>query len=124
MRISAILAAAIMVVLFVAGASQTAVAHGWKSSDSARHVHTCPKRYRHRHKYRTNSYEDPYRYCYVPRGSYPYYNSGYWRPRHQVKTHYRFKQPPYYKAWGENRRHYRHREWHRNNHGRIPFWRW
>lgn len=69
-----------------------------------------------------NSYEDRYRYEYQPRGYYPYYNSGYWVPRETVRPNYDFVQPPYYQAWGDWVLGYNHREWHRENHGRVPFW--
>jgi hypothetical protein len=42
---------------------------------------------------------DPYAYQYEPRGYYPYYNSGYWRPNcGQCVTYY--QHPPYWAAWG------------------------
>ncbi|MEM1372437.1 MAG: hypothetical protein AAGG72_09465 [Pseudomonadota bacterium] len=75
---------------------------------------------RYRHSYRFHRGTDPYAYRYEPRGYYPYYNSGYWRPAHKVRRkRHHFVHPPYYKAWGDHRRGYHHREWHRKNHGRI-----
>jgi hypothetical protein len=58
----------------------------------------------HRH-YRSDWRYDPYRYSASPRGYYPYYNSGYWRPTHELRyrlDHYRpyAGLPPYYRAWG------------------------
>jgi hypothetical protein len=42
---------------------------------------------------------DPYAYQYEPRGYYPYYNSGYWKPNcGQCVTYY--QHPPYWAAWG------------------------
>ncbi|KUO55864.1 MAG: hypothetical protein APF80_13840 [Alphaproteobacteria bacterium BRH_c36] len=62
-------------------------------------------------------YGDPYAYRYMPRGYYPYYNSGYWVPSHVIRKRRYLRPPPYYKAWGENRRGYRHRQWHYRHHG-------
>jgi len=71
---------------------------------------------RYRHIYLHSSATDPYEYQYIPRGYYPYYNTAYWR------THYRVHRahnvlPPYYKAWGAERRNYHHVEWHRMHYG-------
>ncbi|HEX5599867.1 MAG TPA: hypothetical protein VFX46_04455, partial [Hyphomicrobiaceae bacterium] len=45
---------------------------------------------------------DPYAYRYEPRGYYPYYDAGYWRPLCGAKVDCvpRAFQPPYWKAWG------------------------
>ncbi len=76
--------------------------------------------FRERHyDHRYDGYVDPYEYRYEPRGYYPYYNSGYWVPRRWVRKRRYLRRPPYYKAWGDNRRYYRHRKWHRRNDGRI-----
>jgi len=74
--------------------------------------------------YRYDGYVDPYSYRYQPRGYYPYYNSGYWRPRHLVRKRRYYRRPTYYKAWGDNRRYHNHRRWHRRNHGRIRRGHW
>lgn len=120
--------AAVVAVIFscLAFTPDDAAAFGWKRQGApAGYARVQPiKRWVYRPRYRVNSHEDPYRYRYEPRGYYPYYNSGYWRPRNKVRRNYRFRHPPYYRAWGDNRRHYKHREWHRRNHGRIPFWQW
>ena len=61
---------------------------------------------------------DPYAYYYHPRGYYPYYNSGYWRPLHTWRKPNRdFVIPPYYQAWGYPKRCYKHRAWHLYHHG-------
>ncbi|MEQ8825195.1 MAG: hypothetical protein RIC14_12555 [Filomicrobium sp.] len=86
---------------------------GWGKTREVRH-HVYRPRYRHVYRYHRKT--DPYAYRYEPRGYYPYYNSGYWRPSRVVRKRYR--RPPYYKAWGDNRRGYRHREWHYRNYGR------
>lgn len=62
---------------------------------------------------------DPFAYKYCPRGYYPYYNSSYWRSRHEVGSNRaRFHHPKYYKAWGASRKHYRHYRWHAEHHDR------
>ncbi|MDX2205674.1 MAG: hypothetical protein NW223_23185 [Hyphomicrobiaceae bacterium] len=47
---------------------------------------------------------DPRTWYYGERGYYPYYGSGYWVPRAQMKTRYRYKylgpRYRYYPAWG------------------------
>jgi hypothetical protein len=68
---------------------------------------------------------DPYAYRYEPRGYYPYYDAGYWRPlcaNQTVCVPAEF-QPPYWKAWGYPKP-WRNREFHRAYHGRIWPWHW
>ncbi len=71
---------------------------------------------------------DPYAYRYEPRGYYPYYNSGYWRPAAEIRARraamYRPVPPPYYGAWGYPVPAYNHREWHAIHHGRIGHHHW
>jgi len=68
---------------------------------------------------------DPYAYRYEPRGYYPYYNSRYWRPAHEMRKSRKYlPQAPYYQAWGYPKRNYHHRQWHRRNHGRIRLGHW
>lgn len=47
---------------------------------------------------------DPRTWYYAERGYYPYYGSGYWVPRAEMKTRYRYKylgpRYRYYPAWG------------------------
>lgn len=59
--------------------------------------------------------ENRYGYRYEPRGYYPYYNSGYFGPPRI--TRFGGVRPPYYAAWGSNKRNYRHVEWHRRHYG-------
>jgi hypothetical protein len=61
---------------------------------------------------------DPYAYRYEPRGYYPYYNSGYWKPAWVMRQRPRpyYVHPPYYAAWGYPDRHYRHRDCHKVHH--------
>lgn len=104
-----------------AGAGPFAMAHIAGTTESGRsdiaNVGWSKRRY-----FPLNSYEDPYRYHYEPRGYYPYYNSGYWVPRELIHRNYDFAQPPYAQAWGDNVPGYKNREWHRENHGRIAPW--
>lgn len=66
----------------------------------------------------TDAAADPYAYRYEPRGYYPYYNSGYWRPAREMRAaRPHFKLPKYYKAWGHPNRHYKHVEWHLKHYG-------
>ncbi len=47
---------------------------------------------------------DTHSWYWAPRGYYPYFNSGYWVPRAEMKTRYRYKylgpRYKYYPAWG------------------------
>src|SRR5258706_4002837 len=43
---------------------------------------------------------DPYLYTYEPRGYYPYYNAGYWKPNCGAVCKPYYEQPPYWQAWG------------------------
>jgi hypothetical protein len=56
-----------------------------------------------RHRPRLYRY-DPHSWYYKPRGYYPYYFSGYWVPRAQMRYRYRYvyrgPQYRYYPAWG------------------------
>ncbi|MCH9807666.1 MAG: hypothetical protein K0U74_08050 [Alphaproteobacteria bacterium] len=94
---------------------------GWGVTREVRHRVYRP---RYRHVYEYHRHTDPYAYRYEPRGYYPYYNSGYWRPAHVVRKRRYLRKPPYYKSWGDNRRGYHHRRWHRRNHGRIRRGHW
>lgn len=68
---------------------------------------------------------DPYAYRYEPRGYYPYYDAGYWRPLCGGKLNCvpRPYQPPYWKAWGYPKP-WLNRPFHRVYHGRIYPWHW
>jgi hypothetical protein len=85
---------------------------GWDSSRVVRHWVYHP---RYTHVYLWDSETDPHSYHYHPRGYYPYYNSGYWRHVPLHRNHYTL--PPYYAAWGSNKRHYHHVEWHNRHYG-------
>ena len=69
---------------------------------------------------------DPYYYQPSPRGYYPYYNSGEWRPASELRYRYRrqYEFPPYYQAWGYPQADYDHKTWHRYNHGGHRRWDW
>jgi hypothetical protein len=68
---------------------------------------------------------DPYAYRYEPRGYYPYYDAGYWRPLCKGKLNCvpRPFQPPYWKAWGYPKP-WLNYHFHRVYHGRIRPWHW
>ncbi|MCB1485634.1 MAG: hypothetical protein KDJ17_12155 [Hyphomicrobiaceae bacterium] len=85
---------------------------GWDRSRTVRHWVYYP---RYHHVYLRDSVSDPYAYRYVPRGYYPYYNSGYWRRPYIDRAHFRL--PKYYRAWGSSKRGYHHVEWHRRHYG-------
>lgn len=76
---------------------------------------------RYKHVYRINGATDPYAYQPEKRGYYPFYNSGYWRPAHEVRGKQRpqLTLPKYHQAWGQTR-HDGHpqvpsnRHWHLN----------
>ena len=74
---------------------------------------------------------DPYAYQYEPRGYYPYYAAGYWRPTAYVKArervHYNVwnTQPPvysYYRSWGYPLKYWPHKAWHDAYFGRHRPW--
>lgn len=69
---------------------------------------------------------DPYAYRYEPRGYYPYYNSGYWKPASEMRKRKRpyYEHPAYYPAWGYPSPSYRHRAWHAYHHGYIRHSHW
>jgi hypothetical protein len=85
---------------------------GWDRIRTVRHWVYYP---RYNHVYLRHGATDPYAYSYSPRGYYPYYNSGYWRPAKRVRHNLHL--PPYYAAWGSTKRGYHHVEWHRRHHG-------
>ncbi|MEL6299672.1 MAG: hypothetical protein AAFV26_09175 [Pseudomonadota bacterium] len=130
MRFISLLAAALAGFAVLTATTGSAQAFGWDRAHPpagygrTQKVRRWVYRPRYRHKYRLHSHTDPYRYRYEPRGYYPYYNSGYWRPLRKVRRKYRFHQPRYYPAWGSHKRHYNHRRWHKRNHGRHRGWQW
>jgi len=131
MRLKSILAlvAAIMALGLAApkpaeagGLHHASAPSGWGRLQTIRHWVYAP---RYRHVYHTHVATDPYAYRYEPRAYYPYYNSGYWRPAHEMrKRRPHFALPPYYKAWGYPKKHYKHREWHAKHHGRHRVGHW
>ena len=96
---------------------------GWGTERTVVHHGYYP---RYRHVYVTHSVTDPYAYRYEPRGYYPYYNSGYWKPAREMRLRKRrhHRHPPYYQAWGYPDAHYRHRAWHYRHHGYIRRGHW
>ena len=98
---------------------------GWGRSRVVNHWVYYP---RYVHSYHV----DPYAYQYSPRGYYPYYNSGYWRPAHVIRErnhqhyhHWNVQAPryKYYPSWGYPK-HWHHYEWHNEQHGRHHRWHW
>lgn len=95
---------------------------GWVGVRDVRHWVYYP---RYRHYYLTNGQADPFGYHYQPRGYYPYYNSGYWKPASQVplkRAHY--ARPKHHKAWGANRQQWDNAKWHAEHSGRIEHGHW
>jgi hypothetical protein len=119
MRMKSMLAAAVALAgLITAVASPAAAWHrkpaGWGEVQTVRHYGYYP---RYNHVYAVHYQTDRYVYRYEPRGYYPYYNSGYWRPAWQVRRRKHYGLPPYYGAWGYPVPAYQHRAWHRRHHG-------
>ncbi len=98
---------------------------GWGTVRTVQHWGYYP---RYQHVYSVHYATDPYAYAYQPRGYYPYYNSGYWRPAYEMRQRRTYMYPnvqvPYYQAWGYPKRGYHHRAWHARNHGRIHIGHW
>jgi hypothetical protein len=123
MRKSGLLALGAAILAFAAAAVSPADAGhrrhgGWGHAPTVVHYGYYP---RYNHVYVTHQATDPYAYHYQPRGYYPYYNSGYWRPAHEVRAKRvrRYARPAYYKAWGHPVSGYSHHGWHARYHGRI-----
>lgn len=83
---------------------------------------------RYAHTYKV----DPYAYQYSPRGYYPYYNSGYWRPASEIRRrnhlhyhHWNVQAPRYryYPSWGYPKA-WDHKAWHHKHHGYHHRWHW
>jgi hypothetical protein len=107
----------------LAGPAEAGHRRGWHHDRTVVHYGYTP---RYHHVYAREVYVDPYAYRYEPRGYYPYYNSGYWKPAHVMRKKRRrhYTHPPYYRAWGYPKRHYHHRAWHARHHGRIHIGHW
>jgi hypothetical protein len=127
MRYRLLLAAVVAIFALGFVAPQRAEAFvGWydRDSRSAGLGHSRAVRmwhYRPRYRYRVHSYQDPYAYRYEPRGYYPYYNAGYWRPAWTQRNRYAYqaRAPRYHAAWGYGARrcgHRHHRRWHARGH--------
>lgn len=86
---------------------------GWGEVQTVNHYGYYP---RYNHVYHVHYRTDPYAYRYEPRGYYPYYNSGYWRPAYEVRRKRYYALPPYYQAWGYPNGAYRYRGCHRRHH--------
>jgi hypothetical protein len=119
MRLNNMLAAVVAVIGAGAALSSPAEAWhrkpaGWGEVQTVTHYGYYP---RYNHVYKVHYRTDPYAYQYEPRGYYPYYNSGYWRPAAEVRSKRLHALPPYYQAWGYPAPGYRHRAWHRRHNG-------
>lgn len=133
MRLKSLLAALAALACFGLAAPNPAAAFGDRERapegwNRTRHIHHWVYYPRYVHHYHV----DPYAYRYSPRGYYPYYNSGYWRPAHVIrarnhKRYYHWNvQPPrkfYHPSWGRPK-HWHHEKWHHQHHGRHHFWHW
>lgn len=110
----------------LAGPAEAGHRRGWHHDRTVVHYGYTP-RYHHVFVRSYAGTLDPYAYRYEPRGYYPYYNSGQWKPAHVMRTQKRrrhYARPPYYQAWGYPDRYYRHRAWHARHHGRIHIGHW
>ena len=122
LTVLAVLLAGLVVIPASAEAGHRRHPHGWGHERAVVHYGYYP---RYRHIYVTHPATDPYAYRYEPRGYYPYYNSGYWLPAHEMRKKRRhYRQPPYYQSWGTERCCYQHRKWHRIHHGYIRRHHW
>jgi hypothetical protein len=110
LRVFALLAAAVCLALtpIAAEAGHRRAPRGYGEVQVVHHYGYYP---RYRNVYNRDFYTDPYAYRASPRGYYPYYNSGYWRPTAELR--YRraccrpySALPPYYQAWGYPKRVY------------------
>jgi hypothetical protein len=102
MRGLIILLLAVGAAVFAAGSATPAAAGGGATNPDGVGIYT-PLGPRRRHQPRLYRY-DPYSWYYNPRGYYPYYGSGYWVPRAEMRYRYRYvyfgPQYRYYRAWG------------------------
>lgn len=95
---------------------------GFGSEQTVRHWVYYP---RYRNFYYTYGQQDPFAYHYEPRGYYPYYNSGEWKPACCIARHRaNLTGPKYYSGWGRNKKHRSQSAWHAAQHGEHPFWDW
>lgn len=127
MRLKSMFAMAAAVLALGLASPRPAEAFGWhRTSEPAGWTRMRTIRHWATHRvYHTHVAPDPYAYDYAPRGYYPYYNSGQWRPAREMRRgrpHYAL--PPYFKAWGYPNRKYRHVEWHLKHYGGHRHHRW
>lgn len=118
MRFRSFLSLAVACAALAAVASQPTAASGRRASAGDGEARVAHHYVAFRHDRDGYGGFDPYGYRYVQPRYYPYYNSGYWRPAHEVrKRPPHFQLPRYYQAWGypkrtkygaEARRYYRH----------------
>lgn len=126
-RVFALLAAAFGLALMpVAAEAGHRAPRGWGHVQTVHHYGYYP---RYHHYYHVHYRTDPYAYRWEPRGYYPYYNSGYWRPTWELRHRRACCRPvavlpPYYQAWGHPHRYYHHRKWHRRHHGHHRHGHW
>lgn len=131
MRLKSMIAMATAVLALGLASPRPAEAHGWhRAAEPAgwsrlRAIRHSVHGLRHHRVYHTDIAPDPYAYRYEPRGYYPYYNSGQWRPAREMRrSRPVYALPPYYKAWGYPNAKYRHHEWHSRHHGGHRHHRW
>jgi hypothetical protein len=102
MRGSTILTLAAGAAILGLGAIAPAVAGGGATNPDGVGIYA-PLGPKNRHGPRAYRY-DPRSWYYNPRGYYPYYGSGYWVPRAEMRYRYRYvyygPQYRYYRAWG------------------------
>ena len=102
MRGSTILTLAASAAILLLGAAVPAAAGGGSRNPDGVGIYT-PLEPRVRHRPRLYRY-DPRSWYYNSRGYYPYYGSGYWVPRAEMRYRYRYvyfcPQYRYYRAWG------------------------
>jgi hypothetical protein len=118
MRLKSVLAALVAVEAF--DFDRPHPPQGWVQDREVRHWVYYP---RYHHVYLTHAAThshkaDPYAYRYEPNGYYPYYNSGYWKKRHEIaRNRPHHSQPKYYAGWGAKKKNYKHVQWHKSHHG-------
>lgn len=121
MRLTHLCATAAACAMLALPTLSPAHADGWETTKRARR-HAAPvqrtDRAEREELFAGWSRVDPYAYQYEPRGYYPYYNSGYWRPN-CLQCAPRYQHPPYWAAWG-----YTPAYGERPYEGRIAPWHW
>lgn len=117
MRLKAALAA---LVALVGLAVVAAPAHAWHRKPAGYGEVRTVTHYgyypRYNHVYHVHYRTDPYAYRWEKPRYYPYYNSGYWRPAHEVRRQRYYALPPYHQAWGYPKRVHCDRGWRHHRH--------